>query len=275
MSNNVKLFYYNAEANFGDMLNVYILRNLFGIDVEYKNVAHCNMVAIGSLLQMFMTKHHYIAKYFKPKVNVWGTGFICPETDGRRYLRRRLRIYAVRGQLTLNRLRKYTGNSLQHVVLGDPGLLASRLICAKHIKKKYDLGIIPHYVDKESPWLANIKIKNSVVIDIQQNPITFLQRVAECKNIISSAMHGLIAADSLGVPNARMILSDNICGGDYKYNDYYSAFGITEHNKIYLSTQVFDDAQLALIEKNYQITPSMVNDICDALIRAFVVINRH
>ena len=45
-------------------------------------------------------------------------------------------------------------------------------------------------------------------------------------------MHGLIAADSFCIPNIRIILSDNIIGKDFKYNDYYSVFGIENHNKI-------------------------------------------
>jgi pyruvyltransferase len=39
-------------------------------------------------------------------------------------------------------------------------------------------------------------------------------------------MHGLIAADSLHVPNAWLKLSDELRGEDFKFRDYYSVFNI-------------------------------------------------
>ena len=165
-------------------------------------------------------------------------------------------------------MRKITGRKLDNAAIGDPGLLAARLVDIQGVKKKYALGIIPHYVDKNSPLLSKIKIENARLIDIQQNPADFLAKIAECENVISSAMHGLIAADSLGIPNIRMILSDKIVGGDYKYDDYYSAFGIIKHAKIDLrGIPAFDD--LDFIRKSYRIRPEMVERICDALSAVF------
>ena len=47
-----------------------------------------------------------------------------------------------------------------------------------------------------------------------------------CEAIISSALHGLIAADSFFFPNRWIKLSDNLMGGDFKFNDYYSVYDI-------------------------------------------------
>jgi hypothetical protein len=44
--------------------------------------------------------------------------------------------------------------------------------------------------------------------------------------VLSSSLHGLIAADALGVPNAWIGLSDALRGGDFKFRDYYGVFGI-------------------------------------------------
>ena len=54
----------------------------------------------------------------------------------------------------------------------------------------------------------------------------FLKQLNACDVVLSSAMHGLIAADSLGIPNAWMRLSDRLTGGDWKFRDYYSVFGV-------------------------------------------------
>ena len=96
-----------------------------------------------------------------------------------------------------------------------------------------------------------------------------MKQLAECRAVISSAMHGLIASDSLGIPNVRMILSDKITGGDYKYNDYYSVFGINKHYVVNLTQEFFTDKDVATIVKNYKIKPAQVEKICKNLLEAY------
>ena len=206
----------------------------------------------------------------KPLI-VYGSGFIedIPMTL---YPVRRLDVRAVRGYKTLEKLKSFKNKNIKiskDVVIGDPGLLSKYFIDVSNVKKKYDLGIIPHYVDKNNPLLNKIKVKNSIIIDIQQNPEVFLYKIAECKNIISSAMHGLIAADSLNIPNVRMILSDKIIGGDYKFDDYYSAFGLQNHKIINLSKTTFTDKDILNISNDYRIEYSKVIEICNNLIKNF------
>lgn len=269
----IRLFYFMSESNFGDVLTLVIFNKLFGLDVEQAGKKYSDIVAIGSLLECIIAKpsqwFKIFRKYFYPCLLVWGTGFIEEQQYENQKLKRRVDIRAVRGYNTLERLRRITGKPLESVVVADPGLLAGRLIDASQINKKYALGIIPHYVDKGNPLLEKIKVKNAVVIDIQQSPEEFLKRLAECENVISSAMHGLIAADSLGIPNIRMTLSDKILGGDYKYNDYYSAFGLDSHIKIDLARFEFLDKDLPNIRINYKIKPDKVTELQEALIASF------
>ena len=266
----IKLLFFDVFPNFGDMLNIHIPK-LFGVDVEKGGPYECNAAFIGSVMSALMSKRRFDPrKFIYGPVKIWGAGFIKPE-DNKIKLRRRMEIYALRGKLTLELMRKYTGRPLENVKLGDPGLLAPMLIGGgggRKIEKKYKLGIIPHYVDAKSEHLLKIKTGNSVVIDILSNPISFMKQVAECETIIASAMHGLIAADSLGIPNARMLLSDGIIGGDYKYDDYYSAFGLDSHQKTDLRTIDFWD-DVESVKKNYKIKPRQVAAICDALISVF------
>jgi hypothetical protein len=264
----IKLLYWRG-FNFGDLLNIELAKHL-GIDVEYASQKYAEAVFVGSMLQQFLSKKCWLrrARYLlRSPVKVWGTGFLYAPKRGEK-LFRRLGLHAVRGQKTLEALRELTDRKLESVVLGDPGLLASRLFDASEIKKIYALGIVPHMVDKNSPALAKIKIRNARIIDIQQTPADFLAQVAECENILSSALHGLIAADSLGIPNIRIIISDNIEGGDWKYDDYYSAFGIENHARIDLrEIDAFDD--IGSIERNYRITPEQIGQISDNLLAVF------
>ena len=272
----IKLFFYKSEPNFGDELNVYLLQRLFGIDAMYANKKHCDYVCIGSLLQAFITRPsimRIIKKWIKPSVYVWGTGFIKKSPEYKHILMRKMKICALRGKLTLNQVKEYTRQNLDDVVLGDPGLLINRLIDKNKIQKIYKLGIIPHYVDKNNPLLKNINVENSIVIDIQTPVPVVLKQIAQCENIISSAMHGLIASDSLGIPNMRMVLSDKIIGGDYKFLDYYSALDIETPTPI-LITEWTRITNVDFIKQAYSVSPAKVEQICQKLLQAFPYKNR-
>jgi len=114
-------------------------------------------------------------------------------------------------------------------VLGDPGLLVAKLL--KHRQsKRHVLGLIPHYVDKADVHLENISRrypKEIRLIDVQRNPLVVISEIDRCEFIISSSLHGLVAADALGIPNAWMVLSDKVIGKGFKFFDYASAFGLT------------------------------------------------
>jgi hypothetical protein len=81
-------------------------------------------------------------------------------------------------------------------------------------------------------------------------------------------MHGLIVADSFGIPNMRVIASESLMGGDYKFRDYYSAFS---KNK-YRAVNIREDVSVGLLEtvKNgFEDLPREIVKIQDSLIRSF------
>lgn len=267
-SKSVKLYYFNSASNFGDLLNIDLFNKLFNCNVIASGISKCNTIAIGSLLQMFLVPKLKIFKIIKgilkPPVTVYGTGFISQSNeDDNKVFCRKLDVRAVRGYNTLERLKQYKNVKIaENVAIGDLGLLAPYIyIDVSSVKKKYKLGIIPHYVDKNNPLLEKINVNNSIVLDITSQPSVLIKQIAECENIISSAMHGLIVADALGIPNIRMILSDKITGGDYKYDDYYSAFGIRQHNRINLNTSSFTEKDLEKMISTYQVKNEDVKKI--------------
>ncbi len=267
-----KLYYYRYNNNFGDILNIDLLK-FFNQNIKWTNKYKCDVIAIGSLLGSLITDNLTFKDkknlFFSKPLIIYGSGFVREETE-KEYLLRKVEVKAVRGFLSLERLKKMKYAQIdKNVAIGDPGLLVSKIFDVTNMEKKYDLGIIPHYIDKNSPFLKNITVKNSIILNINQEPIELLTQIAQCKNIISSAMHGLIAADSLGIPNVRMILSDKIIGGDYKFNDYYSAFGLKNHEKINLMENKFTDEDLVKIKENYKIKKETVEEIQQKLINVF------
>ena len=65
------------------------------------------------------------------------------------------------------------------------------------------------------------------------------------------------------------ILSEKITGGNYKYDDYYSAFGLKNHRKVQMNEQKITAADLSSIENEYSISPDMVKTRQDELLHAF------
>ena len=268
----IKLFYYIEDNNFGDELSVYIARKKYK-QVVYSSPSRCDAVFVGSLLHCFMIGESRVTRLLnllRPPVTVWGTGFITNPDLNKYKPIRRFDVRACRGFLTLKILNNMSGVKIsKNIVIADPGLLASRWIPFTHPEKKYRLGIIPHYVDKNDPLLTKINVSDSVIINIQQPPEVFMEQLAECENILSSSLHGLIAADSLGIPNIRMVLSDKIGGGDFKYNDYYSSFGFNSHRVINIMQRGFSDVDLSDIINSYKIDKGQVAQMQDALSASF------
>ncbi len=245
--------------NFGDMLNVWLAERMFGLAIRPTTALRSDACFIGSMLDKFLynhcTKRHldysFLPNRLKP-VKVWGSGFI--ESEGRyaknwRYGEersvRRLEVFAARGSISLGRLDKMPNVSVVRRTIGDPGLLAGRLLTDLPAKR-YSLGIVPHHIEihgyhnvkadhssglipeerrlRESVYAELLKLNpDAVLIDVESDPEVCVRRIAECERIASASLHGLIVADSLGVPNLRLVAS-NICGGNYKFDDYRSAF---------------------------------------------------
>ncbi|MCD6527972.1 MAG: polysaccharide pyruvyl transferase family protein [Desulfuromonas sp.] len=204
----------NGRKNFGDWLSPKLCEAISGRPVIHAKHQQCDLVACGSILQRL--KNHL---WTRP-VHVWGTGIIeeMPSFSTRH------QIDAVRGKLTANMIKNRRIGTL-----GDPGLLCGLLLPAKPIEKKFRVGIIPHYMDQQQPLVQTfIKQPGVVFIDIFSDTIEFLQQVAQCEVVLSSSLHGLVAADALQIPNAWIRLSDNVRGNDFKFADYYSVFGLEE-----------------------------------------------
>ena len=65
----------------------------------------------------------------------------------------------------------------------------------------------------------------------------------------------------------RIIISDKIIGGDFKFKDYYSAYGLQLPLKFDLRNESFTEKQINLIDKYYKISSDMIRKKqCELLI---------
>ena len=269
MSTTPLKFSYAKIPNMGDLLNELILDHLFHI--SYHNVERWtdwDLLGIGSnLISAFPRKYpgfhplwkirHLRDGWIKPRQYIWGTGFMI-EPDVRRYTGGGwLRFLAIRGALSKAIAEQLCGQKLD-VVLGDGGLLAS-LLLQESIPKTHQVGLIPHFKEKAAPqaqWLYQ-KYPEALQIDLQKDPLLVVQQIAQCEFIFSSSLHGLIVADSLHVPNMRLKLSDMPMGPGFKFDDYYSGYGVE-----CTAYQVTKDHVPTLdeLKKNYSISWDLVDE---------------
>jgi hypothetical protein len=181
--------------------------NLFAFDEEGTQVwKDGKILAIGS--SMLFTK---------PNDIVWGTGCISPGEIGSNPLK----VYSVRGPLTRNELISRGIETPE--IYGDPALLFPEIYNPKP-NPKYKYGLIPHYIDFTDPKsleiIIHLESQGVKIINITAGIFNFIDELLQCSNILSSSLHGLIAADAYNIPNIRIKLSNKLIGGDFKFNDY-------------------------------------------------------
>jgi hypothetical protein len=203
---NVFWFRRPRPGNFGDILTPLILAH-YGYQVNHAMQEEADYMSTGS-----------IAKLARKGVTVLGSGAMTggakldPEANWR----------WVRGPRTRDLVIKNGGVCSE--IYGDPAMLLPRIV-APAVKKKYSVGLIPHYVDYESakeryPELPVINLLNS-------NPVDVIEQITACDTIISSSLHGIIAAHAYGIPAAWVKLGGKISGDDTKFHDHYESVGLT------------------------------------------------
>lgn len=247
-----KIWHWQKKKNFGDELNKIIFNEACGMNlISTHKKRKADYIGIGSILQSFETKYPW-KKWFRKKLTVLGAGFM-DKAIGFKKFSRRMDFKIVRGELTKGELEKL-GYNMDGVALGDPGLFASHLL-KDPMAKKYKLGIVPHFSDMESPivWDLHKSIPDSILINILDDPMTVIKQIAQCECILASAMHGLIVADSFGIPNiwAENRFKTSKIEPHFKYHDYYSIYGLKDMKPVQFIDFKLDGVER--IKENYRV----------------------
>lgn len=201
-----KAWWMTVDLNFGDMLTPYILDH-FNISYEHiSNPQGADLLCIGS-----------IARRAENGTVVLGSGIMGIDNEE---LNPSANWRFVRGRYTRDKLIECGGNCPK--IYGDAALLLP-LLCAES-KKEHKVGIVPHFVDYD---LVKEKFPDYYIIDvISSNPLGVAKKITKCKSIISSSLHGIIAAQAYGIPAAWVNFSNNIKGNGIKFYDHFSSVGI-------------------------------------------------
>lgn len=200
-----------------------IIEANFGLPTAHASPWKADIVSIGSILDAYGIRRPQgvvkLAMRLHP-AHVWGSGLMFDRPVSMPWY---MRFHAVRGHLTQN----LVGAPAADAALGDPGLLSPTLVPAAP-EKKYRYGLVPHKYDRDDPSVQAFaeRLGDCHMINVWDHAHDVLRQISECEIVISTSLHGLIVADSYGVPNVWAECGDRVSGAGFKFRDYYSVFGI-------------------------------------------------
>ncbi|WP_165927764.1 polysaccharide pyruvyl transferase family protein [Rhizobium sp. BK376] len=206
----------HPDANLGDALSAVIVSAMSGLKVERASFGQPveRLAAVGTIGH---AQHG-------GKIHLWGTGF-----DLKRNWKGALSAYeipantelvvhGVRGRRTATALRKL-GLQVPDV-FGDPVWFLPRVFPFEHREKDCELGVIVHISELDTATavasvranLARYDIPPSLTSSIRiintYTPPTLeglrdkVREIASCRRILSTSLHGLVIAETYGIPCA-------------------------------------------------------------------------
>ena len=231
--------------NFGDALNVYLIKKMTGQSPLYvdRDLIVSKYVVCGSILN-WAVEH----------TTVWGAGIANKDDTINANV---VDVGAVRGPISAERLSVCTGTSVS--VYGDPAMVLPRYY-QPEVEKKYEVGIVPHYLHQVEVAARYQKTEGVKIINVFDDIESYIRQVCECKVILSSSLHGLIIADAYGIPNLWFEGSVALGGDRTKFYDHFKAVGkqcyqpLSIHS-LDLQDLVYPVAQTVNVDKLLSVCP--------------------
>ncbi len=218
------------HGNFGDELTGLLLARLFGRATVPVRLEEAELIGAGSILDAYARHLGSISRWERAKqqarelihrppseLHVWGSGAMLADSSTR--WPQEPVYHAVRGKLTACRLGKAAP-----VALGDPGILAARLLNRRPAVEA-QVALIPHFVDEHHVQQLELP-RHWKVVHADRDAVATISSIAASELVISSSLHGLITADAFGIPCiwARSH-HDLYKRSDYKFHDHASVRG--------------------------------------------------
>lgn len=220
-----------SQKNLGDALSHWLYSSLSGkrlrrVRRKFDGIA---FLTAGSVLRLCRRNHV-----------IMGSGFISKDDDlgktdwdgpfNSETFQRPIHILSVRGPKTARKLERMGIPAPNH--FGDP-LLVAPLVYNPKVKKKYQVGFVPHVVDQKNEEFLALKNRISEnrrtrFIDIfsGRTPRRFIRQLKSCETIVSSSLHGVIFGLAYGCKTIYRPFSDDVIGDGFKFADFFESAGI-------------------------------------------------
>ncbi len=262
----IYLNYYKIN-NFGDALTPYLIKLL----TKKTNVFHYKKPILSRLFNLaFKGRENFmvigsILELADSNTIVWGSGFISEKSFLKTTPKK---ILAVRGPLTR---KKVIDQGIKcPEIFGDPCLLLPKYY-SPNVKKKHELGLIPHFVDKDSKYINNIINDDVLVINIKSGIENVVKQILSCNRIASSSLHGIIAADAYNIPSVWIKFSNKVIGEGFKFRDYLLSVNREDLIPLEINANTtFEDIEDKFKEYEIFIDLDKLLDVCPFLPRIWM-----
>jgi hypothetical protein len=159
-----------------------------------------------------------IGRFVKPNSVVVGTGLSSDEYQ----LDPAATYISLRGPMSAEHLRSCGGPTVES--FGDPAAVLSRVIPVSRGTTNGRTAFVRHHKHRNLPVQLPAGYDELEVLVSHPDEIrTFVTRLAEYDQVITSAMHVLITCQSYGIPCALVVFEgylDAVSGNGMKYTDY-------------------------------------------------------
>ena len=204
------------KENVGDLLGPLLVQKILDSKgLRIHDINKRKLLTIGSVMHFADTGD-----------TLWGTGVNGKVADTEHHYAD-LDVRAVRGPLTAEYLKRKSINVPE--IYGDPGVLVADLWPRSQATEPGKVLYIPHMREKKFHRKGLQTLSPLVSLE------KFIAEIQTAEKVISSSLHGVIIAESYGVP-ACLFQSANETA--FKYEDYYQGTG--RH-----TFKVFDDIAAA------------------------------
>lgn len=200
--------------NWGDKLNAPLIQALSGRPVmNHKDPRRDKEAPVHLVIGSGLANT-------SPTKLVWGSGFLNSQM---RLKASPQQICAVRGPLSRRHVLETEGECPD--VFGDPALLYP-LVYMPQVEPRFDVGVIQHFREAGIAPLPLLPEGSSVrIIDINGGIEEVIDAIVSCRHIVSSSLHGIIAAHAYGVPATWVRFTDLPKGDGFKFQDYWASMG--------------------------------------------------
>lgn len=209
----LKVFWWKGVPNFGDALSPLVVSHVSGRAVTHAGARGCDLLAIGSLLQV-MRRNYREARADGVRPVIWGAGLLHAVTAD---FLDNVDIRLLRGPVSAALL------GVKATRHGDPGLLADRLLRDRP-ERQDRIVVIPHHTQTDDPAIRALAEADPAITlaDPGEEPLSLCRRIAAARHVVASSLHGLILADAFGVGSTWM---DPGAQSHLKYHDYAAGIG--------------------------------------------------
>ena len=210
------LYWWRKLPNFGDAISQIVVAHAAGRDVCHAKPKVCDLFAVGSIMNV-ARNNHLALREDDTKPWIWGTGCIGNLTGD---FLDNVQVALLRGPMTAKKL------GIEARGFGDPGLLIADAM-GEEIARSHKVGLVLHHSHLVDPALVALADahRDIEMIDVRSDPREVCRAIAACRFVVSSSLHGLVVADSFGVPNRWLDPTGIHRKPEFKFLDYAAGIG--------------------------------------------------